>query len=316
MAAIFENIPNAVAKFGLDGSIPEFADGTLSRPLRGAQCHVYKLVFRDRTTWAVRVPIKLSINSAIDVTAGENEILRQLEASGFSWSPKLIGEELNFHNPVQFPFTVYNWIPGKQLQSQCLLDYLTRIIDNRVIRICRGQLKGFRIRDCFYHRNILSQVVDIKLDNDLYFMGHGDIAAPNIIIDSSFNISGILDWSFGAYEPFQLAAALPRIFRAETPLNPTVREQDRKCFINALRAELNPENRDIVLGLIRMYSQPDLDYRQQVLEAVISKGAFKSLSQSFPLKPAVDVDLEISQFLRRRVGQKSGLTKNELLMYL
>ncbi|KAL0253300.1 hypothetical protein SLS55_010272 [Diplodia seriata] len=49
------------------------------------------------------------------VMAEENQMLREVKASGFPWSPRFVGEELGFEDAVGFPFTVYEWIPGDQL---------------------------------------------------------------------------------------------------------------------------------------------------------------------------------------------------------
>jgi aminoglycoside phosphotransferase (APT) family kinase protein len=85
-------------------------------PIQGGQCKIYRVVFSDDITWAVRLPTRLSSEAASQVLREENQILRRLQASGFGWSPKLVGEELDHNNPVGFPFSVYEWMPGDPLR--------------------------------------------------------------------------------------------------------------------------------------------------------------------------------------------------------
>ncbi|KAF2183365.1 hypothetical protein K469DRAFT_728104 [Zopfia rhizophila CBS 207.26] len=326
----YEVIPSAVSRFRHDGCRPEFHKNTLVNPLYGGQNLVFRLAFPDDTKWAVRMPVHLPLASAIPLIGEENALLRRLEDSGFAWAPKLVGEELNCENPVGFPFTVYRWIPGmllqwndcipskredrdkvtKQLahilvslisctgkqdmqsQSGRLLDRLIQITDHRIVRICCGDLRGFRIRDCFYHQNLLPHAVDNDLECAPHFIGHRDLAA-------------IVDWSFAAYEHFQLAASLPRILRFKENSDILITESSLGDY-------------NIILKLIKLYSHPNLDYREQVIEAAVSKGAFSLLAKTFPQRELLDLDfeIEIRRFLSRTVGQRSGLTEEDLLRYL
>ena len=109
------NIPSAVSKFRQDRSLPTFHGDSLSIPIQGGQCKIYRVVFVDGITWAVRLPTRLSSEAASQVLREENQILRRLQGSGFGWSPKLVGEELDHDNAVGFPFSVYEWMPGEPL---------------------------------------------------------------------------------------------------------------------------------------------------------------------------------------------------------
>ncbi|KAF2179623.1 hypothetical protein K469DRAFT_798262 [Zopfia rhizophila CBS 207.26] len=250
----YEAIPSAVLRFRHDGCRPKFRKNTLVNPLYGGQNLVFRLAFPDDTKWAVRMPIHLPVASAISLIGEENALLRRLEESGFAWAPKLVGEELNCENPVGFPFTVYRWIPGMPLQwNDCIPS--KREDRDKVIK----QLA-----------HILVSLISCTGK-----LGHGDLAAQNIIVDHSLNITG---------------SARPRKF----------------CEHN------------IILKLIKLYSHSDLDYREQVIEAAVSKGAFSLLAKTFPQGELLDLDfeIEIQRFLSGLVGQRSGLTEEDLLRYL
>lgn len=113
-----ENIPAAVCILRADNEVPKFRSNTLAKPLSGGQCQIFKLGFLDDTQWAVRIPIYLSHcarETVVVVLKNELDILQRLEGSGFSWSPKVMGHDLTFNNPVGFPYLVLSWIPGSPL---------------------------------------------------------------------------------------------------------------------------------------------------------------------------------------------------------
>ncbi|KAL1616912.1 hypothetical protein SLS54_008117 [Diplodia seriata] len=112
---IFENLPTAVSKFHPSSATPRFGSNTLAKPFVGGRYLVFQLVFADGRKWAARMPVFLPVKTAGGVMAEENQMLREVKASGFPWSPRFVGEELGFDNPVGFPFTVYEWIPGERL---------------------------------------------------------------------------------------------------------------------------------------------------------------------------------------------------------
>lgn len=108
-----DKILEAIRRFNDDGNITLRA---LWPPEMGGQSIVYRVYIPGRLDWAVRVPVRLSVAAARDVIEVENTLLRRLEVAAFPWSPRVLGEELNDSNPVGFPFSVYNWLPGKPLK--------------------------------------------------------------------------------------------------------------------------------------------------------------------------------------------------------
>jgi hypothetical protein len=110
-----ENIPGIVSNLRLNGTTASFCFGTADRPLSGKQCLVYAVQFPDGATWAVRVPTQANHLQPEAVTAHvemEVYILKRVEASGFSRSPRLLGYNSGFDNPLGFPYIVSTWIEG------------------------------------------------------------------------------------------------------------------------------------------------------------------------------------------------------------
>jgi len=102
-----------------DGSTPSFRHGTATEPLSGEQCVIYALGFPNGDNWAVRIPSHMSHlpDGAISNYVGaEARILKDLEASGFSFAPRLLGYSSAFDNPIGFPYLVLTWIEGKPLE--------------------------------------------------------------------------------------------------------------------------------------------------------------------------------------------------------
>jgi hypothetical protein len=97
--------------------------------------------------------------------------------------------------------------------QESLVNHVTRVIDHRISRICRGELPSLRVRDCFYHRYLITQIFAKVNWCGPRFIGHNDFSPQYILVENDVNISGILDWSFAAEEPFQLAAAMPWLLR-------------------------------------------------------------------------------------------------------
>ncbi|KAM5447690.1 hypothetical protein McanMca71_006028 [Microsporum canis] len=267
-----ENIPIAIQKFrNEDDELARFKSNTLTQPLSGGQCQIYRLGFSDDADWAIRIPIHLSSYSeeeVVSILMTEIKILKHLENCRFPWSPKVIGYDVTFDNPIGFPFLVLNWIPGEPLSGSAL-EYFTDKVDQKIIRICQGRLPELEVNHCLHLKCVLPEVLHPELDNAPSFIEHGDISARNIIVDSEYNIKGIIDWGFSNYQPFQLAASLPRFLAVEH--SPDLElylmlQKDRANFLRALRQEL--PNCSIMPLLLRLYSAPDVDYRRLVLEAV------------------------------------------------
>ncbi|WEW60409.1 hypothetical protein PRK78_005894 [Emydomyces testavorans] len=361
-----QNIPAAVQRFRDDNELPHFRSKTLTQPLSGGHCQIYRLGFSDNTNWAVRIPIHLSSappEAVVSLLATEVKALQQLENCQFPWSPKLIGHDLTFDNPVGFPFLVLTWIPGnpliwtastpakradrdkvlKQMANIMLsliscthrdarkvltqrvgsaLENLTNKIDEKIIRICRGELREIRVMHCFLLQSLLEEAIHRPLDNAPFFIDHGDLSPQNIIVDSEYNITGIIDWGPASYQPFQLAASLPRFLAIEHSVDLALSlmlQKDRSKFLEALTSE-SPRSPTIVPMLVLMYSAPDVDYRRLVLEATVSKGRHKWFADELwthsESKKTVDVRREVDDFLARQSGRSSGLAVSDVMKCL
>ncbi len=103
----------------VDGSTPSFRHGTATNPLSGKQCVIYALGFPNGDSWAVRIPSHtghLPAAAIANYVEAEARILKDLEASGFSFSPRLLGYSSAFDNPIGFPYLVLTWIEGRPLE--------------------------------------------------------------------------------------------------------------------------------------------------------------------------------------------------------
>lgn len=222
--------------------------------------------------------------------------------------------------------------PGPHRES--VTDHVTRVTDHRIVRICHGSLP-MRIRDCFHHRNLVLQNFIDSSPSDPRCIGHNDLSAQNIVVDQDLNITGyrffgatsklfantsnrILDWSFAAEEPFQLAAAMPKLLRPRPGYEGKVQQDDEADFVEALarHAGSDAEEQEFMSRLVKLYTSGDSEYLQSILEAVGSKSAFQTLAETFPSGDLINYDLEINDFLKRPVGLKSGLNEAELRSYL
>ncbi|KAM5477016.1 hypothetical protein MauCBS54593_000287 [Microsporum audouinii] len=341
------NIPIAIRRFRNDDELAQFRSNTLTQPLSGGHCQVYRLGFSDDVDWAVRIPIHLSSCSeeeVVSVLMTEIKTLKDLEDCQFPWSPRVIGYDITFDNAIGFPFLVLTWIPGEPLSwtattprkrmdrervvdqiakiilslisctrkdGGSALEYFTDKIDQKVIRIYQGRLPELEVNHCLLLKCVLPEILHSELDNAPSFIDHGDLSAGNIIVDSEYNVKGIIDWGFANYQPFQLAASLPRFLAVEHPPGLElylILQKDRANFLKALQQEL-PNSLVIVPLLLRMYSAPDVDYRRLILEAIVSKGRHKWFADRPSLYSDTPIDLkwEVSEFFARQGGQKSGL---------
>lgn len=114
-----ENILSVVTGLRSDGTAASFCLGTADHPLSGKQCFIYVVRFPDGAMWAVRIPIHASHlppESIASYVETEVSILKRLEASGFSWSPRLLGYDSRFDNLIGFPYIVLRWIEGTPLE--------------------------------------------------------------------------------------------------------------------------------------------------------------------------------------------------------
>jgi hypothetical protein len=102
-----------------DGATPAFCNGTDNSPISVGSSQIYVVKFADATTWAVRIPLHAtsqlpqeSISCLVEV---EMKTLAKLSQVGFHWSPRLIGGDAGFDNPIEHPYLVVNWIQGSAL---------------------------------------------------------------------------------------------------------------------------------------------------------------------------------------------------------
>ncbi|KAK4150081.1 hypothetical protein C8A00DRAFT_46435 [Chaetomidium leptoderma] len=178
--------------------------------------------------------------------------LTQLDKSGFRWSPKLIRHDTGHDNLIKHPYLVLSWIHGTELEwtdtvpskpqnrekilrqvvdirlelAECTMDlrpegseptleFLTSVVDGKIMRAATGKEPSFGIRDCLTHRALVRHVVNNALDSELFVLSHEALAAHNIIVDSDYNITGLVGWAFARTIPMQLALRLPRFLAIE-----------------------------------------------------------------------------------------------------
>jgi hypothetical protein len=147
------------------------------------------------------------------------------------------------------------------------------------------------------------------------FTGHNDLNPQNILVDNDLNISGILDWSFAAEEPFQLAAAMPRLLRPRHEYAGTVLEEDQKGLVESLQCQAGSKYSNVVELLVWLYCREDCEYLQRLLEAVGSVSNFRVLAKTFMVDLKVDDNQEIKDFLTRRAMHESGWTADHVRKY-
>lgn len=191
-------------------------------------------------------------------------------------------------------------------------DHVTRVTDNRIVRICRGQLPS-RARDCFQHRKLLFDL--LPLSNNAprtRFVGHNDLSAQNILVDDDFNLTGIIDWTFAAEEPWQLAASLPAFLRPSASDVSGLAEQDRAYVVEILREQTPAGCRELVWAIADMWSRPDCEYLQQMLDSVARRDCFEQVAKDLPDLKIADAGDDIAAFLYRR-GTAADLQKVDVL---
>lgn len=70
------------------------------------------------------------------------------------------------------------------------------MVDKKITRVCQGELSDVRVRDCFVLRAMLPTVIHQELNEYPFSIAHGDLGAQNIIVDSSYTVTG------SAFPPF------------------------------------------------------------------------------------------------------------------
>ncbi|PMD54947.1 uncharacterized protein K444DRAFT_596730 [Hyaloscypha bicolor E] len=374
------NIPSIVTGLRNDGTAASFCLGTADRPLAGKECVIYAVQFPDAATWAVRIPVHASHlppESITNFVETEVSILKRLQTSGFSRSPRLLGYNSGFDNPIGFPYLVLSWFEGTQLEwsdtippqresrnkiirqmvdiilelADCTKElrtgtsaskYLVEFIDRKIVRVSIGQMPELQLRDCFIQRALVSRVVHPDLENSPFLISHEDLAPQNIIVDSEYNIKGIIDWGFARLLPLQFAVGFPRFLAIEpveidAPRPPDVvsfssaflqaspvLQIDRQNFISYLSSrsplvEPSPPSRTISLtqSIKLVLSASDIDWRRLLFEAASSKGLHKWMAKRSWLLHGTENEWstrgnslveEVDGFLAGEIGQKSGLS--------
>jgi hypothetical protein len=76
--------------------------------------------------------------------------------------------------------------------SDGLLQYLDREMDNRMLRLIRGQDRDFEysLYSCFVLRALARKTVEGKNTNTVWVNSHENLRAHNIFVDDSFNVTG------------------------------------------------------------------------------------------------------------------------------
>ncbi|KAK2805082.1 hypothetical protein FQN50_006327 [Emmonsiellopsis sp. PD_5] len=281
-----ENLSFAISQLRADHQVPH-----LNTHYDGGQCRVFRVDFPDGESWAVLVPLfvrNVSREAIVDLVQCEANVLRELEIKGFHWAAKVRGCSLTFDNDVGYPFVALTWIPGIPLSWSddvptrpvrvTATEHFSRIIENKIRRVHNGLLPGISEQDCFDQRNILSDVLLPKLDNAPFAMDHGDLSPQNILVDSEFNVTGIIDWGFSAKVPFQLAAGFPRFLRLQPPVLPPspALQKDRESYIRYLQGLASQE----VSWMVLVQSSTNVDFRIYFLDSVISKGTHQWLASN------------------------------------
>jgi hypothetical protein len=104
-----DKIAAAISTFRPDGEVPALGEQYWD----GGQCRIYKVDFSNGESWSVRLPIHIQSSSQdtiIRQLQDEQDVLQELERSGFDWAPKCRGSSLTFDSLVEFPFLALSWI--------------------------------------------------------------------------------------------------------------------------------------------------------------------------------------------------------------
>ncbi|KAF1935922.1 hypothetical protein EJ02DRAFT_360414 [Clathrospora elynae] len=303
-----ENITAAISTFRPDGEVPVLNE----QHWDGGQCRIFKVDFANGESWSVRIPIHVQSDSQdtiIGVLQGEQDVLQELGKTDFPWAPKHYGSSLTFENLVRFPFMALSWIEGSPLlwtptdpprpvrnkvlaqvaEIQMTLiectkedrgaaaQYFSRLIDNKLRRAGDGKLDGITVQDCFDQKVLLDQVLYPELEHAPFAIDHGDLAPLNIIVNSEYDVTGIIDWGFASKVPVQLAGRLPRFLQLSELILPqsSTLQEDRKAYI----ASLKSHSSQVASWMSLIHSSPDVDIRHCVLESMISKGMHLRLAR-------------------------------------
>ncbi|KAK8165330.1 hypothetical protein BKA80DRAFT_254058 [Phyllosticta citrichinensis] len=152
---------------------------------------------------------------------------------------------------------------------------MERIIDNRILRICRGHLQGLRVGIDPTAKTHYRMLLVMNWTMRLIFW-----ATVTWLLKTSF---GPTILTSQAFENFQLSATFPRMFKEEAVSDPDAQQRDqsallrhcRKCSAMSLE---NLRHNRLRCSLSLIWSTtPDLGYKPHVLETAVSKGTFQNL---------------------------------------
>ncbi|KAF1958355.1 hypothetical protein CC80DRAFT_490952 [Byssothecium circinans] len=222
-----------------------------SKPFSGSQSIIFVVGYADGVKYAFRLPYHLRKSKLRDrLLSNELEQWEAFVQSRIPLVPRVVGYSLSIDNPIGFPFIAYEWVEGKPLSwndyepqntvqrekiikslalftinTACRLQkpgetttevYVTQAIDRKIKRVLKGQLRTAKLVDCLRQRSLIRKYMIPELDSSPWVMVHGDLSGPNIITDTEYNISGIIDFGFAEYVPLQFAAVFPRILDHES----------------------------------------------------------------------------------------------------
>jgi hypothetical protein len=69
-------------------------------------------------------------------------------------------------------------------------QYFSRLSSNKLDRVHGGKLPGITVEDCLDQKGFLDHVLHPELEHAPFAIDHGDLAPPNIIVDSEYNVTG------------------------------------------------------------------------------------------------------------------------------
>ena len=178
-------------------------------------------------------------------------------------------------------------------------EHITRVIQNKVVRIRKGTLPELTEQDVSEQMDILPSVLRPELDTAPFAVDHMGFGMHNMIIDegnltgyvertystksdykTNDSIDSIVSWGLSSDHPFQMAACFPAILRLDDIDQPpsTVLKEDREKYIEAIKAQTQwPEVTELMVPVL---SAGDLDFNTLFLESVISKGRHRELARA------------------------------------
>ncbi|KAH9883978.1 hypothetical protein F4778DRAFT_764242 [Xylariomycetidae sp. FL2044] len=251
------NVLSIASELRRDGTTGVLCHGTEVKPFDVGNGRIYAVRFPDDEVWAVRIPWyavnNLKPGACGDLVQDEMDILKQLEQSGFRWSPRLIGGDTTCDNAIGYPYIVLTWIYGRPLEwassksslnetrresilrqlidiqlelvhctqtsspDSSTLRYLHQAIDGQIHRVASGELH-LDPKSCLVHRALAWHAVlhqEQDPESSMIAITHNNLAAHKIIVDEDHNITGIIDWKLARFRPVQLALRLPRLLNAD-----------------------------------------------------------------------------------------------------